>query len=200
MKRSICILSAAVSVMWPLTTPSQSTFVFNNHYGVDAPVFDWQGNRLVGASYQAEMYGGATANSLTPTTTVDFFWRVILPFGSGTNAGYVTGRAVVMVADAPPGGFAWLQMRAWDARLGATYEEVAALGLGGYGESLPFYADGGDPTQLPAGAPEPLIGLESFSLRPIIPEPSVSALLTVGGVAWWMVRRRRGAFGQGKVL
>jgi hypothetical protein len=50
-------------------------------------------------------------------------------------------------------------------RFGASYEEAAARGLGGYGESPLFYAKGGDPfDQFPL--PAPLLGLQSFSLRP----------------------------------
>jgi len=89
------------------------------------------------------------------------------------------------------GGYAWLQVRAWDARIGSTYEEVAALGIGGYGESPLFYAPGGDPFVIPATPPGPLIGLQSFSLRPV-PEPSTWALLALGGlVLGWTVRQQR---------
>lgn len=193
MSNSLIILSAAVSVIWATTAPAQSTFFFDNRYAVDAPVFDGQGSGLSGTNYQAELYGSANADSLTPTTTVNLLLRVVLNFRSGADAGYVAGRPIVMVANTPAGGQAWLQMRSWDARLGATYEAVAALGIGGYGESPLFYADGGDPTLLPAGIPQPLVGLQSFSLRAVVPEPSAAALLAVGGAAIWMVRRRRRA-------
>jgi hypothetical protein len=44
-----------------------------------------------------------------------------------------------------------------------------------------FYAQGGDPfDQFPE--PGRLIGLQSFSLRAVIPEPSTWALLVLGGV------------------
>jgi len=81
----------------------------------------------------------------------------------------------------PPLGYAWLEVRAWDTRLGATYEDVAALGMGGYGESPAFYAQGGDPISSLGTSPFPLIGLQSFSLRPV-PEPSTWALAVLGGL------------------
>jgi len=60
-----------------------------------------------------------------------------------------------------------LQVRAWDARLGSTYEEVSARGIDGYGESPLFYAQGNGIS--PNGVlPAPLIGLRSFSLRPAL--------------------------------
>ena len=73
-------------------------------------------------------------------------------------------------------------MRAWDASLGATYEEVAARGLGGYREPIVFYGKGGDPLGLPT-LPSPLVGLESFGLRAVIPEPSTWALFAIGALA-----------------
>jgi len=66
-----------------------------------------------------------------------------------------------------------------NTRLGATYEEVAAAGMGGYGESPIFYAQGGDPWPPHPTLPGPLIGLESFSLHPI-PEPKTVWLFAVG--------------------
>ena len=67
---------------------------------------------------------------------------------------------------------------------------MAALGLGGFGESPIFYSQGGDPYQH-AGGPEPLIGLQSFSLRPI-PEPATWGLLAIGGLSIVFAMRRRG--------
>jgi hypothetical protein len=81
-------------------------------------------------------------------------------------------------------------MRAWEARLGATYDEVVARGLGGYGESPVFYSQGGNPYDYKDPAAH-LVGLQSFRLRPVIPEPSTWALLALGGVGVaWATRRR----------
>ena len=178
----------------PNLVMSQSTFVLRNKYGgVNAPIFDAMGTPLAGTNYYAELYGGVTSISLAPATTVDSFaMPVIVPFLGGTNAGYILAGQVAVAWDAPPGSFAWLQLRAWDASLGATYEDVMALGLGGYGESSLFYALGGNPTLLPAGTPGPLTGLQSFNLRQVVPEPSAAALLGLGAASsWWAGRRKR---------
>jgi hypothetical protein len=160
----------------------QGTFYFQNSYlqfGVDAPVFDAVGNRLEGPSYMAMLYGAATEDSLQPIVPA-------VSFLSGINAGYFGG-GVRAVNGVLPGQEAWLEVRAWDARLGSTYEAVVALGIGGYGQSSLFHAQsggigGGVPT-----LPAPLIGLQSFSL---VPEPSAVVLLLLG-LPLLLLRKRR---------
>jgi len=145
----------------------QSTFEFYNLVptsGVDAPVFDAQGVPLAGTNYLAELYGGPAPDSLAPA--IHFGSRVRIPFFTGTDAGYFYGGDVA-IPSVPPGFSAWLQVRAWDARWGATYEEVLTRGLGRYGESALFYAQGGGAS--PNGdLPGALIGLQSFRLRALM--------------------------------
>jgi hypothetical protein len=145
---------------------AQATFTVQNYepaYGVDAPVFDARGSPLEGSDYLAQLYGGVEPDKLSPTKTKGGL-SVIAPF---RESGYFVGRSV-SIATVAPGLFAWLQVRAWDARLGATYEEVVTRSLGGYGESPLFRAQGGMPGQIPT-PPGRLIGLQSFRLRPITP-------------------------------
>ena len=174
--------------------PAQSTFRFQNYVpggvGIDAPVFDADGNRLAGSGYAVELWGGALPDPLAPTTSFFSGQRVILPFLTGIGAGYFSSNEGMTVWTVPPGVLAWVQVRAWDMRLGPTYEDVAALGLGGYGESLPLHIPGGNPIGIPPTDPNPLYGLQSFSLRPVVPEPCTSSLLLVGGLALWCVVRR----------
>lgn len=160
----------------------QSSFLFSNRSAVgavDAPVFDAQGVPLAGPNYLAELWGGATTDSLTPAVDLDRgAQRVIVPFSSGGYFG--TFQSTPSVLGVLPGSSAWLQVRAWDARLGSMYEVVLAQGLGGYGESRLFFAQGGNPVAPNPTPPGPLIGLESFSLREVIPEPSAVLLLLLG--------------------
>ena len=187
------LLSALLASFVPFLAFGQASFRPSNYDppALNAPVFDAQGTPLAGSDYLAEVWGGAESNSLTPLVLIDRGnAREIVPF---TTGGYFIPTSTsdrLCVLDVPPSGWAWLQVRAWEAALGSTYEQAAGLGMGGYGESALFYGQGRDPFREP---PEPsalLIGLESFSLRPV-PEPSVWALLAlVGSAVWWAVLRR----------
>jgi len=182
------LLSVLLASLLPFAAFGQASFRPSNYAPplLDALVFDAEGTPLAGSDYLAEVWGGSESNSLSPLVLIDRGnAREIVPFTMGGHFIPTSSSDRLCVLDVPPSGWAWLEVRAWDARLGAPYEEVAALNTGGYGESPLFYARGRDPFREP---PEPsalLIGLESFSLRPV-PEPSTWALLGLGG---WMVWR-----------
>lgn len=190
MKDHSAIALFALTLVVSYTASGQASFQLANR-PVNAPVFDAQGEPLSGPQYLAELWGGATADSLSPLLDINQgLRREMAPF---VSPGYFFSPAgSLSVLAVPPGGFAWLEVRVWDTRLGTTYEEVAALGIGGYGDSALFYAQGRDPFREPPELPGPLIGLQSFNLRPVIPEPSTWALLVLGGAALcWVVRRRK---------
>ena len=173
---------------------AQATFHFQNYNsfsGIDAPVFDAEGNRLAGSDYAVELWGGSSNNSLSPTLNFANSQRLFLNFKTGIAAGYFFSTAEMTVFAVPGNGFAWMQVRAWETRLGTTWEEVAAIGMGGYGESSLLYIMGGDPNGVPPTTPRPLIGLQSFSLRPI-PEPAVWQLGVIGFASLLLVRQKTG--------
>lgn len=179
---SILGCAAVILLLSHAMALGQASFLFRNASAVgnvNAPVFDAQGVPLAGPSYLAELWGGAAPDSLAPLVVLGTGGRrEITPFMSG---GYFSsGENYLTVPAVPRRGWAWLEVRAWDARLGATYEEVALLRVGGYGESPLFYAQGGDPLDLLAPIPGPLTGLQSFSLLPVVPEPSAVWLLLLG--------------------
>jgi hypothetical protein len=178
---------------------SQSTFGMVNYIrGVlDVPVFDGAGQRLNGTNFLALLYGGPTMDALTPTTLV-FSGPLVLPvpfnYMPSGQPGYFSAPGSMQVNSVEPGAVAWLQVRAWDARLGATYEDVVALGIGGYGGSNLFQERGGDPTLGVPILPSPLYHLQSFSLLPVIPEPSPALLLLLGLPAAYVLKQRVGYF------
>jgi hypothetical protein len=173
---------------------AQATFYFYNGGVVDAPVYDAAGVRLQGSSYLAMLYGGDSVDALVParngssSETMAAVPFLVTYLG---QPGYFAGSGYVTVGLVPPGGPAWLEVRAWDVRLGPTYEDVVSLGLGAYGASPPFQKTGGNPTLGVTTPPETLIGLQSFSLVPE-PGPVVVLLLGLSGLLLFPRQRRRG--------
>ena len=179
-----------IAVLSANSALSQATFFFRNFYSgeVNAPVFDAAGNRLFGDNYVAVLYGGPTPDSLALASGgVGSMSPVPFTVTFGGEAGYFSRGAQVYVDNVPQSGYAWLQVRAWDTRLGSTYDDVVRLGLGGYGQSALFYTYGGD-VIVPGRPAQPLRGLESFSL---VPEPGTWALLALGAGALFWERRSR---------
>ena len=181
MKTRTLIWYFVINLFLTSQASGQASFDLRNRYtvyGINAPVFDALGMPLAGTNYAAELWGGASPGSLVPAVEVSREnIRIIVPFGTG---GYFSSSAAFLSVPAESGGFAWLQIRAWDARLGSTYESVTTLGIGGYGNSPLFYARGSDPNREPPEPPAPLIGLQSFSLLPVVPEPGTGVLVLLG--------------------
>ena len=153
----------------------QGHFLFRNRVPIvslDAPAFHSTGTPLAGPRYRASLYGGPSAELMQFVADT--------PFLSGTSAGYFEATETAFIPGVPGGALATLRVVAWDTTLGSSFEAVKALGLGGYGESSIFVARsataGGGVPELP----RPLLGLESFSLLPVIPEPRSIFLLLLG--------------------
>ena len=166
----------------------QGFFYFNSlapNSGIDAPVFDSQGNRLNGSNYLAMLYVGPTSDSFQPVLRLTDLSVAIVPF----EFGYVIA-GPVEASNVVGGSVAWVQMRAWDARLGGTYDEARQLGLGGYGESTLFQVRAGSGSGV-GPIPAALVGLQSFSLRSEVPEPSTLNLLVLPLTTLWFAGRCR---------
>ena len=123
---------------------------------------------MSGTNYLSELWGSVSPNLLQPLLSYGSRQRLFAPFrlSSGqATPGYFWGETW-MYSTNLTWGWAWLQIRAWDRRVGSTYEEVATRGLRGYGESPLYYAQGsGGPSCNPPCEGAPLIGLQSFKLR-----------------------------------
>ncbi len=125
---------------------------------VDAPVLDIDSSTpLNGSNYVAQLYAGCSLGLLRPAGQPS-------AFKGGFSAGYFYPQ-VVALPTVPPGSNAIVQVRAWDARMGSSYEEARAMGAR-FGKSglLTVVAGGG--LMLPAT----LDGLQSFSLQAGMPQ------------------------------
>lgn len=171
------LIVAAVVGLTAFGALAQGQFTFGNRVtaaGIDAKVFMPGGAEpLAGDAFLAQAYIGADEGSLAPVGTA-------LPFRTGAAAGYITTTPITTGIAA--GSSVVVQMRAWEAAKGATYE-VAVAGGGIYGSSSSITLS----LSAPPAAPTDMVGLTSFSL---VPEPSTMAL-GVLGVAALLLRRRQ---------
>ena len=124
---------------------------------LSVPVFDVDGmTPLSGSGYLAQLYAGPSLDLLRPAGQPT-------PFQSGVNAGYFVPETNTL-GNVMPGSNAVLQVCAWDASYGTSYEQAQALG-GSFGKSgiLQVAAGGGD------WPPQSLLGFQSFSLQAGLP-------------------------------
>ncbi len=168
-------------VLGSLRGAAQGSLTFGNRIiGVlDAPVFAEDGQTpLAGSAFLAQLYVAAPGKSLA---AVD----VPVVFRSGNAAGYILAK-VITLTGVPGGTRVTVEMRAWAAAAGGTYEEALANG-GPAGVSPAFdVVCGGVPAP-----PADLLGLRSFSLRRpeqvrLVGGPS-SRTLAVGTSLTWEV-------------
>jgi hypothetical protein len=169
------------------TAYAQGTITFNNRVAgiVDAPVFDVGGTvRLDGPAYLAQLYAGPAGTADSALTAQG----PTAPFRTGAGAGYIVNQGDITINGVAAGARAQIQMKAWAAAGGASYEAAVAAGAKA-GASASFLSEplgGIIPGAPPATAPS-LVGLTSFSL---VPEPSTIALGALGAMALLFRRRK----------
>ena len=100
--------------------------------------------------------------------------------------GYITSGGTVELPGVAAGATAQIKMVAWDSRMGATYGEALARGMGGIGESATLSITVGGGTLPPAN----LVGLQSFVIS-YVPEPGMGVLMMLGSTVLFMRERRR---------
>lgn len=175
--------------------PAQGTFGtvnFNNRVlldSIDAPIYDLTvgGTMLSGSGYLAQLYtgpAGTTEDKLVPT-------GAIVDFRTGLASGYLNvgtdgSRSIPNVL---PGDDAVVQVRAWSANAGATYESAlvsSAPGAKAGKSSMLLVQTKASAIELPSN----MIGLQSFAIV-AVPEPGVFALGAIGLVLLRLRARAR---------
>ena len=187
MKRTFLMLSMIMTICGCGICWSQGTLNFANAgVGVNAPIWHgltpWEPIYLCsGPDWVAGLwYGpaGAREQDLTPHPVTATFSTI------AAQAGYFFGGARTIDTIAG-GAVAVVQVRVWNIRAGATWDEAMGSGLA--------IAMGGSPLfnvtlATPPAAPSNLVGLQGFTML-VAPEPTTAALLVVGGLAFAMRRR-----------
>lgn len=156
------------------------TVVFANYFvdglsEINAPVYDVDGVTPLNGGYVAQLYAGPSLALLRPAGAP-------VSFGTGFDAGFWP-QTLVTLPTVTPGSIAFVQVRAWDPSVGATFEMARAIG-GKFGES--------EILQIPVGGgllvPTSLTGLQSFTMQAGLPEFNVGIISFVGetnGIATW---------------
>jgi hypothetical protein len=189
------LLSAIVASAATVGVYAQGTInVDNSNNGNTSPsaasgglVFLQTGNAapvLYGQNFSVEVFGGASAGSLSPIVTLtganqvdNFGGGVFVDPNGGTYA--VPGVAL--------SGTATLEVEAWTGNF-TSYAAASAQGSGAaFGEVIFQNATGGGGT--PPGTPVDLVGMPALVLT--TPEPSTIALGGLGAAALMLFRRRK---------
>jgi hypothetical protein len=135
---------------------AQGELGFANHAPslIDAPVFDTDGQtRLAGAAFLWQFFAGLTPSTLKATGPSGVF-------NTGAAAGYMASDTDGFVAGSSDDTVCYVQMRAWEASAGATFEAaVAAGGKYGFSNIVPEVA-----VVPPGGGYNLPVGFESFRL------------------------------------
>ncbi len=186
----------AVAVAVSVEAMAQGTVLFGNSgalLGTVQPIYlsycgPWGSCdvKLEGTAYLAQLWAGPTPESLAPIGAA-------LPFRTGAGAGIIVNQSNERVIESvAPGAMAWVQIRAWAAAAGATWEEAVSVSCTGVGldsgrsSVWMVRTGGGSPDQLP----QPLYGFMSFSIHQPCPEPSTVALGLLGLATLGWARRR----------
>lgn len=166
----------AVLEVIPATTGGEVYFANRIVGQIDAPVTDPSGKRLEGSAFLAQLYAGASAETLGPVGAA-------VPFRSDAQAGYfVPGSRIVPGIN--PGQTAVLQVRAWASAAGTTFEAARANGgLHGQSETISLMLGGG------VIIPPNMDGLKPFSVvaRPHIARQPQGQSVYVGDAINLMV-------------
>lgn len=182
------LLLVAALLVAGVTAMAQGTVNFNNRVtasGIDAKILNDKGVAIDGAAGWAQLYAGTSATSLSAVGSP-------INFRTGAAAGYFNGGEVLIPASVLPtaGGAAFVQVRAWLAASGNSYEAALANPAGVLGKSAVInLAATGNPNSLPPGTPVDMVGLTAFNLA-LVPEPSTIALGLLGAAALLAFRRK----------
>ena len=162
---------------------AQGTIYFASHVStslgdIDAPIWYNDEYRASGDRFNAQLYAGTDMYNLRPYGSPTVFL-------TGDQAGYFDG-GVVVLDGIEPGTSVFMQVYAWEATTGSSWETSLAKGISmGY-----CYAKTGGVGD-PPSSPGFLYDLNPFSIYSI-PEPSTLALFALLGLVLALGQQNRG--------
>jgi hypothetical protein len=182
----IQFLITAIPLLAGWSLFGQGSVMFENAgAGLNAPITNGlTGLRVSGSGFVAQLYYAPGTSALEADLTS---LSGVAPFSG--SPGYFFGGLRVTDANTPPGASATFQVRAWEAALGATFEEALANAPSFPNRVLGKSALFVNPTGT-SGAPATLSNLNGFRLDPVlIPEPGLISLLVLLPLAALRLRR-----------
>jgi hypothetical protein len=192
--KKLILLSAAMMAT-AIAGYSQGTIVFANP---GQPITDSRqpGTSVAAAPFRVALYW--LPDQATAPTTADFdaAGSAAIALESYTLAApgtFARPGSTRIEGVTPAGGFAWLQVRAWEVAFGANYATASTVIGAMVGTSTPFRIDTGNPTTTPAGTPAGIVaaGFKSFAVFPVVPEPTAIGLGLLGLGSLLFLRRRK---------
>lgn len=112
-------------------------------------------------------------------------------FRNDAGIGYITAGGNVAIPGVAGGSAAQVKVVAWHTSLGNDYAAAVAANMGGVGESAVItIAAVGNPGAVPPTPAANLVGLQAFTVTPLIPEPTVAALGLLGA-GLLLIRRKK---------
>lgn len=154
----LALLLASLSAAQAGSTDTNGTLDFSNYKPgrLNAPVYDTDNVTRLGANFMAQLYAGPTTNTLASVGSPVPFRN--MP-AETTGSGYIIAGKVVL-ANVGQSAPAYVELRAWEASKGASYEAASAAGGKTRRSSIVQVTTGGDDLSPPA-PPAVLVGLQS---------------------------------------
>lgn len=180
--KKILIAICMLAMVGPAFAQGSVNFLnYNTANGVNGRVrLDTLSGAYIGATYLGQIFAGSSAGSLAPIGSPVAFRNNTSGVGTGIiSAGEL---AIPGIAAGSP---AFIQLRAWEAAGGATWDAASVNPAARVGQSATITVTLGGGTLPPAY----LAGLAEFAVVPV-PEPSTIALGLLG-VAMLAIRRRK---------